>query len=85
MLFDKGYLNGPITSLPSASSLLENNLFLFAELGMGDDGLLEDWRDMDGYASYSQLNVSQVPVPAAAYLLAPALLGFVGLRRRKVN
>jgi len=40
---------------------------------------------MNGYASYSQLNVSQVPVPAAAYLLAPAILGFLGLRRRKVN
>ncbi|SFK74700.1 hypothetical protein [Methylophaga sulfidovorans] len=28
------------------------------------------------------LNVSAVPVPAAAFLFAPALLGFMGLRRR---
>jgi hypothetical protein len=29
------------------------------------------------------ISVSQVPVPAAAFLFAPALLGFMGLRRRK--
>lgn len=28
------------------------------------------------------LNVSQVPVPAAAFLFAPALVGFFGLRRK---
>jgi len=28
------------------------------------------------------LNVSQVPIPAAAFLFAPALLGFLGLRRK---
>ena len=28
------------------------------------------------------LNVSAVPIPAAAFLFAPALLGFMGLRRR---
>jgi len=29
-------------------------------------------------------NVSAVPVPAAALMFAPALLGFLGLRRRKL-
>lgn len=31
------------------------------------------------------LNVSQVPIPAAAFLFAPALLGFMGLRRKAKN
>ena len=31
------------------------------------------------------LNVSKVPVPAAAFLFAPALLGFLGLRRKAKN
>jgi hypothetical protein len=31
------------------------------------------------------LNVSSVPVPAAAFLFAPALLGFMGLRRKAKN
>ncbi|HDY85329.1 MAG TPA: hypothetical protein ENH74_06580, partial [Methylophaga sp.] len=31
------------------------------------------------------LNVSAVPVPAAALLFAPALLGFMGLRRKAKN
>ncbi len=28
------------------------------------------------------MNVSAVPIPAALFLFAPALLGFIGLRRR---
>jgi hypothetical protein len=31
------------------------------------------------------LNVSAVPIPAAAFLFAPALLGFMGLRRKAKN
>lgn len=31
------------------------------------------------------MNVSAVPVPAAAFLFAPALLGFMGLRRKAKN
>jgi hypothetical protein len=32
--------------------------------------------------SFSTLNVSAVPVPAALFMFAPALLGFMGLRRK---
>jgi len=28
------------------------------------------------------MNVSAVPIPAAAFLFAPALIGFMGLRRK---
>lgn len=31
---------------------------------------------------YATAEVSQVPIPAAAFMFAPALLGFLGLRRR---
>jgi len=33
----------------------------------------------------SSANVSAVPIPAAAFLFAPALLGFMGLRRKAKN
>jgi len=33
-------------------------------------------------ATIELTNVSAVPVPAAAFLFAPALLGFLGLRRK---
>lgn len=36
-------------------------------------------------ATIELTNVSAVPVPAAAFLFAPALLGFMGLRRRAKN
>jgi hypothetical protein len=35
--------------------------------------------------SLDAVSVSAVPVPAAAFLFAPALLGFMGLRRRAKN
>ncbi len=41
--------------------------------------------NFDNYPSIATIeltNVSQVPVPAAAFLFAPALLGFMGLRRK---
>lgn len=46
------------------------------------------WNDIqnhgDGqvYSYIVEYNVSQVPVPAAVLLFAPALLGFIGLRRK---
>lgn len=42
----------------------------------------QPYRDNVGGMS---LNVSEVPVPAAAFLFAPALLGFLGLRRKAKN
>ena len=78
MLFNADFFNGPITTLPTGASLLDNHILLFAEL------ILIDQTGMYGEATYSQLNksVAPVPVPAAAFLFAPALLGFIGLRRK---
>ena len=33
----------------------------------------------------SVVGVSEVPIPAAAFMFAPALLGLMGLRRRAKN
>lgn len=40
--------------------------------------LIDGIKNVAGYS----LNVSAVPIPAALWLFAPALLGFLGLRRR---
>jgi hypothetical protein len=48
-----------------------------------------DWSDADfangvtGVALVRDMNVSAVPIPAAAFLFAPALLGFLGLRHKR--
>ena len=38
-----------------------------------------------GYAGWNSMEVSQVPVPAAAWLFGSALLGFFGFSRKKAN
>jgi hypothetical protein len=43
------------------------------------------FKDNIGGMSLNVMNVSEVPVPAAALLFAPALLGFMGLRRKAKN
>ena len=35
-----------------------------------------------GEVAFSTSEISEVPIPAAAFMFAPALLGFMGLRRR---
>jgi len=35
--------------------------------------------------SYETIGVSEVPIPAAAFMFAPALLGFLGFRRKAKN
>tara|TARA_R110002153_G_scaffold18021_5_gene63281 strand:- start:117000 stop:117560 length:561 start_codon:yes stop_codon:yes gene_type:complete len=44
-----------------------------------------DFRDVDSTATRYDVTVSAVPVPAALFLLAPALFGFLGLRRKTVS
>ena len=39
---------------------------------------------LGGISHIAYFNVSEVPVPAALFLFAPALLGFLGLRRRLI-
>ena len=77
MMFDKDFFTGPISTLPSADILLDNALFIYASLSH------EINFEETGFASYIQ-TPSAVPVPAALWMFAPALLGFLGLRR-KVN
>lgn len=86
MFFDNDFFTGPITTLPTTETLMANFLLLTADLSAdtgktmpGVEGII-----LDGYASFAQVGAgpSAVPVPAAAFLFAPALLGFLGLRRK---
>lgn len=43
------------------------------------------WDDTNNDYALAGVDVSAVPVPAAAFLFAPALLGFMGLRRKAKN
>jgi hypothetical protein len=52
--------------------------WVWADSWTTDSGSLER-----GVALVRNINVSAVPVPAAAFLFAPALLGFLGLRHRR--
>tara|TARA_R110002111_G_scaffold108420_1_gene167139 strand:+ start:1530 stop:2228 length:699 start_codon:yes stop_codon:yes gene_type:complete len=51
----------------------------FQYTGANGDGIYFD------EAYYGTVNTSAVPIPAAAFLFAPALLGFMGLRRKAKN
>ena len=39
--------------------------------------------DISHYSIYTTDAISEVPIPAALWLFAPALLGFLGLRRKR--
>lgn len=46
------------------------------------------WRQVLDFHQFDNItvtSVSEVPIPAAAFMFAPALLGFLGLRRRAKN
>lgn len=45
------------------------------------DFLTHDGKDVS-HIAYFNTSVSEVPIPAALWLFAPALMGFLGLRRR---
>jgi hypothetical protein len=59
-------------------SAYQGKKFEFINLSYEDDG--KKWYTDDFYIS--TMSVSAVPVPAAAFLMAPALVGFIGLRRK---
>lgn len=81
MIFDKDFLTGPITILPTGEELLNNALYTYAWLGHHHiDGAIST---LTGSATYGYAkSPSAVPVPAAAFMFAPAILGFLGLRRK---
>ncbi|OUR64684.1 hypothetical protein A9Q79_05125 [Methylophaga sp. 42_25_T18] len=79
MVFDKDFLSGPITTLPTGEELLNNALYTYAYLSLHSAGI----GGQLGFATYGYAkSPSAVPVPAAAFMFAPALLGFLGLRRK---
>jgi len=79
MIFEESFFSGSIFTLPPAETLLQNAIFTYATLSvyeLGPIGVINE-----GGASYAQSH-SAVPIPAAVFLFAPALLGFLGLRRK---
>ena len=48
------------------------------------DFLTHDGKDVS-HIAYFNTSVSEVPLPAALWLFAPALMGFLGLRRRMIQ
>ncbi len=83
MLFDKNFFSGPIVSIPTGELLLQSTLLTYAELRYEKLELIQGnvVQTGEGFANYAE-SPAAVPVPAAAYLFAPALLGFLGLRRK---
>ncbi len=65
-----------------------NTTFTHVDSGDWNAGSIASGPGTPGYNSYFEsvyvrdVNVNAVPVPAALFLFAPALLGFLGLRRK---
>ena len=81
-IFKNDFFSGPITTLPTADELLSQSLFTYGILTARENQGPSP--AIYGYASYA-VSPSTVPVPAAAFMFAPALLGFLGLRRKAKN
>lgn len=75
-------LSGNLTDL----SLLANLSFTGNSIHINytDDNIF-NFTGTDAQFQIMTSNVSAVPIPAAAFLFAPALLGFMGLRRKAKN
>ncbi len=83
--------NGSIISVPAiitgnGAGNVDNvwTTYVFSVIGTGSDILgfsAEGISDTFG-GGIDSVSVSAVPIPAAAFLFAPALLGFMGLRRK---
>jgi len=74
LIFAENFFSGP--TLATGETLLEQSIFTYMTLHHTTDYGVEA-----GNASYIQ-SPSAVPVPAAAFMFAPALLGFLGFRRK---
>ena len=61
--------------------------YVFTVIGTGSDilGFNAAGRSDTFGGSLDSVSLSAVPIPAAAFLFAPALLGFMGLRRKAKN
>lgn len=76
---------GPISNTGGSSHIW--TVFDFMVTGTGSDILEFAALGIDDSlgGSLDRVSVSAVPIPAAAFLFAPALLGFMGLRRKAKN
>lgn len=76
---------GPVSGTGSSSHNWK--VFEFIVAGTGNDKLTFTAIGTDDTlgGSLDAVSVSAVPIPAAAFLFAPALLGFMGLRRKPKN
>lgn len=82
--------NGVVTLVGAAGSVIPdsfdafNAFILFANAGdLTDAELLAlNFTGYESIGSFELTNVSEVPVPAAVFLFGPALMGFLGLRRK---
>lgn len=88
---DQGQAEGGTVELVGAAGSLIpdsfdafNAFILFANAGdLTDEELLNlNFTGYESIGSFTLTNVSEVPIPAAAFLFAPALMGFLGLRRK---
>ncbi|KKN33814.1 hypothetical protein LCGC14_0800000 [marine sediment metagenome] len=88
--FNDGFLTqaasiskGGSTTFSLGSSLFDDILAginFKAWFSLGSESISQAMLNVNG--EYCPPEVSEVPVPAAAFLFAPALLGFMGLRRK---
>jgi len=62
--------------------VISTPLILGLNFNLGAVGIDNDFFT---YTQWSPSNVGTVPIPAAAFMFAPALLGFMGFRRRAKN
>jgi hypothetical protein len=82
--------NGVVSFVGAAGSVVPASFdaltayLLFANAGdLTEEELLAlNFTGYESIGSFTLTNVSEVPVPAAAFLFAPALMGFLGLRRK---
>ena len=78
-IFKADYFSSMISALPTAEELLSHSLFTYGVLTARE--VTNTNPTIHGYASFAT-SPSAVPVPAAAFMFAPALLGFLGFRRK---
>mgnify|MGYP000633196763 CR=1 FL=1 len=85
--------------IDSILTLSNNDVLKFwpdSDQGSPAVGVSEYWLYVNGNSAYRwaftddsnvnyDTNLNQVPIPAAAFMFAPALLGFMGLRRKAKN
>jgi hypothetical protein len=93
--YDNGYLTAPAAIKHGGLSTYTLGASLFDDILAGID--FKAWFTFGLFESITKAtlsvkgeyatapSVSEVPLPAAAFLFAPALLGFMGLRRKAKN